>query len=956
MNLFTRLAPAIRLMAVMAVFLGGPIGWVSAHPMGNLPHLAPPRAGASVSAAPPVPDNWVPVLDEEFLGTVLDTALWTTCDGNVLGQGCAGGGGELSLHLSDDVQVDNGVLHLKAQQRSVTDAYGQAHAYTAGMISSRNRFAFKYGYMEARIKVPKGRGFWSSFYALAVDRRSLVPEIDVEEILGNDTTLAYLTQHYETAPGVGGEFQGQVVQPQDFSLGWHTFGVDWRPDALVWYVDGVERFRSAQNLPAEPMTLLAGLSVGANWNGNQQPDAATIFPNTLDIDYIKVWQRGDNGTWQRGPEMLHTEALDELVDYSKVYAGSNNLRLVVDQPLSFLRDASRVTRATNTAEFLTWRFPSMARADVRGFFAPGEPIKPFKFYTSPDNVSYTQFAPQEFVFFGTRPWIDYRLTNLPGGTNFLKVEFPTGMLTADSAQLAYASFEPALTKNDALGDLSQANGASGVGLVTGQNASFGGDGTRLARTGAAGSVNWRLDNLTEFRATAWFPVAQAVEHFKFYTSRDGVAYSAITPTIAQLGGDWRRVDYSFNAPPCTGYVRVDFPGSAVSPQLGLAGWTAATPSKVDDFYWFGSAQSVSLGVKLIDDAPANFGGDVSRFGRLGTNAEYAQWRLPNVRQVRAFAFTDPGQPILDPKFYASADNQSFTQISATRMTTAGNWSTASYLANVPQCMDIVRVEIPAGGVNGAVTQITRVEYSALGSSGQTATATPPPPTATAAPQATATPAPGAATLTVNVVDAVYAPLIGWTTSARNLTSGATQTQATGTNGAAMLSLAAGSYQVCETLQSGWGNLYPGNVCYWMSLAAGSSASLIFRNQTSAATPTRTLTPPPNATATPTPNATATPPGPTATSVPGSGTVTVNVLASAYAPLSGWTVTARNLSSGVSIVQASAANGAAVFNVPPGSYTFCETLQPGFTNIFPGNVCYWMTVNTGSVFALTFRNQ
>ena len=92
MNFFTRLAPAIRIIAVMAVFFGGPVGWVFAHPAGYLSRVAPSREIASIPASPPVPDNWVPVLDEEFLGTTLDTALWTTCDGNVLGQGCAGGG------------------------------------------------------------------------------------------------------------------------------------------------------------------------------------------------------------------------------------------------------------------------------------------------------------------------------------------------------------------------------------------------------------------------------------------------------------------------------------------------------------------------------------------------------------------------------------------------------------------------------------------------------------------------------------------------------------------------------------------------------------------------------------------------------------------------------------------------------------------------------------------------
>jgi beta-glucanase (GH16 family) len=62
----------------------------------------------------------------------------------------------------------------------------------------------------------------------------------------------------------------------------------WQPDRLVWYIDGVERYRTSDHVPAEPMYLIANLAVGGNWPG--APDNTTVFPADLEIDYIAVWQ------------------------------------------------------------------------------------------------------------------------------------------------------------------------------------------------------------------------------------------------------------------------------------------------------------------------------------------------------------------------------------------------------------------------------------------------------------------------------------------------------------------------------------------------------------------------------------------------------------------------------------------------------------------------------------------
>jgi beta-glucanase (GH16 family) len=67
--------------------------------------------------------------------------------------------------------------------------------------------------------------------------------------------------------------------------------VDWQPNAIIWYVDGIERWRftEASRISSEPMYLLLNLAVGGDWAG--PPDGDTGFPSYFEIDYVRVWER-----------------------------------------------------------------------------------------------------------------------------------------------------------------------------------------------------------------------------------------------------------------------------------------------------------------------------------------------------------------------------------------------------------------------------------------------------------------------------------------------------------------------------------------------------------------------------------------------------------------------------------------------------------------------------------------
>lgn len=255
-----------------------------------------PRSDLASSVSPALQSGkWSLIFDDEFNGTSLNTKKWTTCypDFKVGTDECDHDSGELELYQPDEVMVHNGVLTLRAEQKTVNAANGQTYQYTSGMISSgptqdggTPHFSFQYGYVEMRAKVPAGQGLWPAFWTLPV-KGHWPPEIDIFEILGNAPNVINMHFHYPPNVDSGASW----TAPFDFSAGWHTYAIDWEPDSITWYVDGIARrqFTDSANIPKQPMYLIANLAVGGDWPGD--PNASTKFPAEYQIDYIKVWQK-----------------------------------------------------------------------------------------------------------------------------------------------------------------------------------------------------------------------------------------------------------------------------------------------------------------------------------------------------------------------------------------------------------------------------------------------------------------------------------------------------------------------------------------------------------------------------------------------------------------------------------------------------------------------------------------
>ncbi len=246
--------------------------------------------------------NWSLVFGDDFNNDHLDINKWTTCYWWV-NHGCTNPGNrEMEWYQPNNVAVHNKVLDLIAEKRTVISPDGKQYQYTSGMVTTGRdsedlshpvRFSFQYGFVEIRAKVPSGNGIWPAFWMLPADNTSL-PEIDVMEVVGTDPKTVIMTFHYKGSDGAKAQKQDNWIGNTDLSQDFHAYGVDWEPDHISWYVDGVERFRvdDPAIIPKVPMYLILNLAVGGYWVG--YPDGTTNFPSTFSIDYVRVWKNNAN--------------------------------------------------------------------------------------------------------------------------------------------------------------------------------------------------------------------------------------------------------------------------------------------------------------------------------------------------------------------------------------------------------------------------------------------------------------------------------------------------------------------------------------------------------------------------------------------------------------------------------------------------------------------------------------
>ncbi|MDX2233274.1 MAG: glycoside hydrolase family 16 protein [Hyphomonadaceae bacterium] len=185
--------------------------------------------------------------------------------------------------------IRQGVLRLRADRAPPSfreRIFGRA--YTSAMISTWGMFAQRYGVFEARMKLPKGQGLWPAFWMLNAEGGN-PPEIDVMEFLGHQPHSTWVVTH-SREKGRHVTRHREVPHAIDITKDFHVFAVDWRPTTLTYYIDDVQvmQIPTPRDLHS-PMYMILNLAVGGRWPG--QPDAQTVFPAYLEVDYVRAWRR-----------------------------------------------------------------------------------------------------------------------------------------------------------------------------------------------------------------------------------------------------------------------------------------------------------------------------------------------------------------------------------------------------------------------------------------------------------------------------------------------------------------------------------------------------------------------------------------------------------------------------------------------------------------------------------------
>lgn len=236
------------------------------------------------------PPGWNLVWSDEFNERKLSESKWSFDLG-----GGGWGNEEAQYYRKENVKLENGKLIITAEKEN----YG-GYRFTSARITTRRKGDWIYGRFEIRARLPKGKGIWPAIWLLPTNEKygkwPKSGEIDIVELVGHEPKKIHGTLHY----GVPHTHTGNSysLQHGDFTDNYHVFSIQWERDEIRWYMDDklyhsqTRWFTSSASQPApfdEKFHLIINVAVGGRWPG--YPDKITKFPQKLEIDWVRVYQR-----------------------------------------------------------------------------------------------------------------------------------------------------------------------------------------------------------------------------------------------------------------------------------------------------------------------------------------------------------------------------------------------------------------------------------------------------------------------------------------------------------------------------------------------------------------------------------------------------------------------------------------------------------------------------------------
>jgi beta-glucanase (GH16 family) len=255
---------------------------------------------------PPAPipaSGWTLTWSDEFSapdGSSPDPKKWAYDLG---GKGWGNHELESYTNRPENAHIEKGNLVITARKESFIGADGLTRDYTSARLKTQGLFVQTYGRIEARIKIPEGQGMWPAFWMLGQD----IPtadwpqsgEIDIMENIGKEPDKIHGSLHGPSTTAPTSDLTSIFTLPtgQNFASDFHLYAVEWDPDTVRFYVDAnLYATFHASDWPAggkwvfdHPFFLILNVAVGGDWPG--PPDASTKFPQTMLVDYVRVYTK-----------------------------------------------------------------------------------------------------------------------------------------------------------------------------------------------------------------------------------------------------------------------------------------------------------------------------------------------------------------------------------------------------------------------------------------------------------------------------------------------------------------------------------------------------------------------------------------------------------------------------------------------------------------------------------------
>jgi beta-glucanase (GH16 family) len=236
------------------------------------------------------------VWSDDFNASELDATYWTYEVGTGCPSLCGWGNNELEYYRPENTYIKDGHLVIEARE----EQFG-GRAYTSSRIITRDKFDFRYGRVDIRAALPKGKGLWPALWMLGSNIGTVgwpaCGEIDIMEMIGGPggDNVVHGTAHWANAQGDREQYGGSwTLSGGTFNDEFHVFSLVWTQTTIKWYLNDIKYHEILitdpilSELKDNSFYFIFNVAVGGDWPG--PPNANTEFPQRMIVDYIRVFQ------------------------------------------------------------------------------------------------------------------------------------------------------------------------------------------------------------------------------------------------------------------------------------------------------------------------------------------------------------------------------------------------------------------------------------------------------------------------------------------------------------------------------------------------------------------------------------------------------------------------------------------------------------------------------------------